>query len=825
MESNYDFKKIEPEWQKIWENEAFFKVVQDPDRPKYYNLEMFPYPSGNLHMGHVRNYAIGDVIARFKTMKGYNVLHPMGWDSFGLPAENAAIKHGHHPAQWTYANIENMKVQLKTLGISYDWDRELATCKPDYYKFTQWMFLKLYEKGLAYKKSAAVNWCPSCQTVLANEQVVDGACERCETIVTKRQLAQWFFKITDYAQRLLDDLESLPGWPEKVKTMQRNWIGRSEGCQFDLAIADREEILTVFTTRADTVFGVTYMVLAPEHPLVEKISQDTSQAGAVREFTQRIQFQSDVDRTSTETEKEGVFTGAYAINPMNGDKIPIWIANYVLMDYGTGAIMAVPAHDERDFEFARKYNLPIKVVIQSEDSPSDGNNMTEAYTGDGLMVNSADYNGLSVAEGQKRITAYMESQGFGKGTVNFRLRDWLISRQRYWGAPIPMVYCEDCGLVPVPEDQLPVLLPEDVEFKPSGESPLNYVESFYKATCPVCGKPARRETDTMDTFVCSSWYFDRFCDPHNNKLPFSKEAVDYWMPVDQYIGGVEHAILHLMYARFFTKFLHDINMLSCDEPFTNLLTQGMVLKDGSKMSKSKGNVVSPEEIINSYGADTARLFILFASPPERDLEWSDQGVEGSYRFLNRVWRLVTGCAEDIKGVSLPEHFAELEPEARKIRFKTHATIKKVSEDIQERFNFNTAISAIMELSNMLYAYREQADQDLAVLKEALDNLIILLSPFSPHICEELWHFCGHSDSICHQSWPHYDEVALVQDEVEIAIQISGKVRERLMVPTGIAPTDLETLALTQPKIQELTSGKNIIKIIVVPGKLVNIVVR
>ena len=825
MESSYDFKSLEPKWQKFWEEHDFFKVTADPERPKYYNLEMFPYPSGNLHMGHVRNYAIGDVVARFKTMKGYNVLHPMGWDSFGLPAENAAIKHGYHPAQWTYANIENMKAQLKTLGISYDWDRELASCKPDYYKFTQWMFLKLYENGLAYKKSAAVNWCPSCQTVLANEQVVAGACERCETVVVKRQLAQWFFKITDYAQRLLDDLEVLPGWPDKVKTMQRNWIGRSEGCQFDLTIADREEILTVFTTRADTVFGVTYMVLAPEHPLVDKISQGTPQEKAVREFAQRMQFLSDVDRTSTEAEKEGIFTGAYAVNPMNGDKIPIWIANYVLMDYGTGAIMAVPAHDERDFEFARQYGLPIKVVIQNEDSPADGEQMTAAYTGDGWMVNSADYNGMTVAEGQKQITAYMQAQGFGQGTINFRLRDWLISRQRYWGAPIPMVYCEDCGLVPVPEEQLPVLLPEDVEFKPSGESPLNYVASFYETSCPVCGKPARRETDTMDTFVCSSWYFDRFCDPHNSQLPFSKEAVDYWMPVDQYIGGVEHAILHLMYARFFTKFLHDINMLSCDEPFTNLLTQGMVLKDGSKMSKSKGNVVSPEEIINTYGADTARLFILFASPPERDLEWSDQGVEGSYRFLNRVWRLVTGCAEDIQGVILPEHFSELEPEARKLRFKTHATIKKVSEDIQDRFNFNTAISAIMELCNMLYVYRDQADQDLAVLKEALDNLVILLSPFSPHICEELWHFCGHSDSIYHQSWPSYDEAALVQDEVEIAIQISGKVRERLMVPTGIGQAELETLALAQPKIQELTGGKKIIKIIVVPGKLVNIVVK
>lgn len=825
MEKNYDFKAIEPKWQKYWENHQLFKVSADPAQPKYFNLEMFPYPSGNLHMGHVRNYAIGDVVSRFKTMNGYNVLHPMGWDSFGLPAENAAIKQGHHPARWTYDNIEKMKEQLKTLGISYDWDREIATCKPDYYKFTQWMFLKLYENNLAYRKNAAVNWCPSCQTVLANEQVVEGACERCETNVTKRQLSQWFFKITDYAQRLLDDLDSLPGWPEKVKLMQRNWIGRSEGCQFELAIADTDERMTVFTTRADTVFGVTYMVLAPEHPLVNKLSRGTTQEKAVQEFVQRMQFISDVDRTSTAAPKEGVFTGAYAINPMNGERIPIWIANYVLMDYGTGAIMAVPAHDERDFEFARQYQLPVRVVIKSADSPADGDEMTEAYTSDGLLVNSGDYNGLSVAEGQKQITAYMQSQGVGKGTINFRLRDWLISRQRYWGAPIPMVYCDKCGLVPVPYEQLPVLLPEDVEFKPSGESPLNYVESFYKTDCPNCGQPARRETDTMDTFVCSSWYFDRFCDPHNNSQPFNKELVDYWMPVDQYIGGVEHAILHLMYARFFTKFLHDINMLSYEEPFTNLLTQGMVLKDGSKMSKSKGNVVSPEEIIDNYGADTARLFILFASPPERDLEWSDQGVEGSYRFLNRVWRLVTNCAADIKEVNLPVHFRELEPEARKLRFKTHSTIKRVSEDIEERFNFNTAISAIMELTNRLYSYREQDEQDLAVLKEAVDTIIILLSPFTPHICEELWQLCGHGDSIYHQAWPHYEEDALVQDEIEIAIQLSGKVRDRMTIATGLTKEELEKLVLAQPKVQELLSGKNIVKVIVVPDKLVNIVAK
>ncbi|MGI5921459.1 MAG: leucine--tRNA ligase [Syntrophomonadaceae bacterium] len=825
MDNRYDFKIIEPKWQKYWETNNFFKVDEDPSKPKYYDLEMFPYPSGNLHMGHVRNYAIGDVVARFKRMNGYNVLHPMGWDAFGLPAENAAIKHKTYPSKWTYANIENMKAQLKTLGISYDWDREVATCKPDYYKFTQWMFLKLYENNLAYKKNAAVNWCPSCQTVLANEQVVDGACERCETVVEKKQLEQWFFKITDYAQRLLDDLQLLPGWPDKVKTMQKNWIGRSEGCEFSMAIDGTEDILTVFTTRPDTVFGVTYMVLAPEHPLVKKLSQGTAQEQAVQDFIDKMKFISDLDRTATDTEKEGVFTGAYAINPLNGERIPIWIANYVLMDYGTGAIMAVPAHDQRDFDFARKYHLPIRVVIKSEESPADASEMSEAYSGNGVMVNSGSYNGLSVEEGKKQIIAFMEANNIGHATVNFRLRDWLISRQRYWGAPIPIIYCDNCGTVPVPEDQLPVLLPDAVEFKPNGESPLKYVESFYKTTCPCCGQPARRETDTMDTFVCSSWYFDRYCSPHADHIPFTKEAADYWMPVDQYIGGVEHAILHLMYARFITKFLYDIKMLSIQEPFTNLLTQGMVLKDGSKMSKSKGNVVSPEDIISTYGADTARLFILFASPPERDLEWNDQGVEGCYRFLNRVWRIITEYAGKIKDVNLPEQFSELGPDARQLRFKTHATIKKVTEDIEQRFNFNTAISAIMELVNTLTAYSDQEEQDLCVVKECIDNLLIMLSPFSPHICEELWHLTGHNESICLRAWPQIDKTALVQDEVEIVVQINGKVKDHIKVPADASNDDLRQFSLNSSKIVELTKDKKIIKVIAVPGKLVNLVVK
>jgi leucyl-tRNA synthetase len=823
MQSKYDFKVIESKWQQYWEEHGFYKVTEEPDRPKYYDLEMFPYPSGNLHMGHVRNYAIGDVVARFKSMNGFNVLHPMGWDAFGLPAENAAIKNGIHPAIWTYANIENMKRQLKTMGISYDWDRELATCKPDYYKFTQWMFLKLYEHGLAYKKKSAVNWCPSCQTVLANEQVVNGSCERCEAVVEKKQLEQWFFKITDYAQRLLDDLDMLPGWPEKVKIMQRNWIGRSEGCQFDMRIKGRDEVIPVFTTRADTVFGVTYMVMAPEHPLVEEISHNTPQAEAVQEFVAKMKLLSEIARTSTESEKEGVFTGAYAINPMNGEEVPIWIANYVLMDYGTGAIMAVPAHDQRDFDFARKYNLPIRVVIKGEDTPLNGAELTEAYVGGGIMVNSGDFDGNSVESGIAAVITYMEENGIGQGSINYRLRDWLISRQRYWGAPIPIIYCQDCGMVAVPEKDLPVLLPEDVEFKPSGESPLNYVSSFYKTTCPNCGNPAHRETDTMDTFVCSSWYFDRFCSPQESEQPFDKAAADYWMPVDQYIGGVEHAILHLMYARFFTKFLYDIKWLSCQEPFTNLLTQGMVLKDGSKMSKSKGNVVSPEDIINTYGADTARLFILFASPPERDLEWSDAGVEGAYRFLNRVWRLVLDYAD------LPQsqdgEAAELDEAARQLRFKTHATIKKVTDDIEGRFNFNTAISAIMELSNMLGAYRDNPNPQPVVFREALESMLLLLSPFSPHIAEELWQLTGHTDSITLMSWPQYDESALMQDEIEMVIQINGKVRDRITVPSTSDEETLRQLCMQTGRVSDQLQGKTIHKVIVVPGKLINIVAR
>ncbi len=824
MDSRYNFKTVEAKWQRYWEENGFYRVTEDKSKPKYYDLEMFPYPSGHLHMGHVRNYAIGDVVARFKTMNGYNVLHPMGWDAFGLPAENAAIKHGIHPAIWTDSNIENMKRQLKSLGISYDWTREFATCKPEYYKFTQWLFLKLYEKGLAYKKKAAVNWCPSCATVLANEQVIDGECERCGTTVEKKALEQWFFKITDYAERLLADLEKLPGWPEKVKVMQKNWIGRSEGCEFSLAVDGSEETISVFTTRPDTVFGITYMVLAPEHPLVEKLTRGTPYQQAVDEFVHRMKFLNEIDRTSTEAEKEGVFTGVYAVNPVNGEKVPVWIANYVLMEYGTGAIMAVPAHDQRDFEFARKYGLPVKVVIEPEGTHLDPETMTSAYEGEGIMVNSGEFTGIPNEEGKQKVIEWMEARGIGKRAVNYRLRDWLISRQRYWGAPIPIVYCNECGPQMVPYEKLPVLLPMEVEFRPTGESPLTYVEEFVNTECPKCGGPAKRETDTMDTFVCSSWYYFRYCSPHVEDRPWDKDAVDYWMPVDQYIGGVEHAILHLMYSRFFTKVLYDLGLVSCEEPFTNLLTQGMVLKDGAKMSKSKGNTVSPEDIINTYGADTARLFILFASPPEKDLEWSDQGVEGCYRFLNRVWRLVADYCHSVREVDSYIEGSALSPSDRELRYRTHYTIKKVTEDIDKRFNFNTAISAIMELVNDLYHYKENEKQNLSVVKEALEALVLVLAPFAPHIAEELWRAIGHQDSVHLQPWPEYDEDALIRDEIEIVVQVNGKVRERVMVPSSAGPEEMKSAAMSLDRIQEMIAGKAVRKVIAVPGKLVNIVV-
>lgn len=828
MQDKYLFSEIEPKWQKKWAEGKAYKAEDQSEKPKFYALAMFPYPSGNLHMGHVRNYSIVDVIARFKRMQGYNVLHPIGWDSFGLPAENAAIKHQTPPAEWTWKNIANMKRQLQEMGISYDWDREVATCHPDYYKFTQWMFLEFYKHGLVYKKKAAVNWCPSCATVLANEQVVDGACERCDTPVTKKDLEQWFFKITDYAQVLLDDLDKLPGWPEKVKTMQRNWIGRSEGTEVDFAVENHPDKIRVYTTRVDTIFGVSYVVLAPEHPLVKKLVAGTEYEKEVNTFIDKMKGLNEIARTSNETEKEGLFTGAYCINPYSGKKVPIWIANYVLVEYGTGAVMGVPAHDERDFEFAAKYQLPIRRVIRPESMPVEEKDLPvqEAYHDDGVMVNSGEYDGLGNREAWEKMSDKAEREGFGQRKVNFRLRDWLISRQRYWGAPIPMVYCEHCGIVPVPQDQLPVMLPDDVVFK-AGENPLATSESFKETTCPKCGGKARRETDTMDTFMCSSWYYLRYTDPKNNTLPFSKAAVDQWMNVDQYVGGVEHAILHLLYSRFFTKALRDFGYLKVDEPFENLLTQGMVCLDGSKMSKSKGNVVSPEEIIGKYGADTARLFILFAAPPERDLEWSDQGVEGCYRFLNRVWRLVGQFADSAQqsAGTLRSEFGKLDSEAKEMRRQTHLTIQKVTSDIGTRFNFNTAVSSIMELVNALYLYKEQPKSNPEVEREALESILILLAPFAPHITEELWSELGNSDSIHQQAWPQVDETALVQDEVTVVLQVNGKLRDRIKVPAEISAQELEQMVRNLPKLPDWTQGKQIIKVVTVPGKLVNVVVK
>lgn len=824
MQEKYNPRAIEEKWQEKWKDEKVYNALDNDSREKYYCLEMFPYPSGNLHMGHVRNYSIGDVIARYKGMQGYNVLHPMGWDSFGLPAENAAIKHGARPDVWTNQNIANMVDQLKSMGISYDWDRELATSHPDYYKWTQWIFLQLYKNNLAYKKNAIVNWCPSCNTVLANEQVVDGACERCDARVEKKALNQWFFKITDYAQNLLDDLDKLPGWPEKVKTMQRNWIGRSEGARITFPIKDTEDSVEVYTTRPDTVFGVTYLVLAPEHPLVEKLTAGTEYESDVKAFRDKVSRLSEIDRTSTEVEKEGMFIGSYIINPYNGEEAPVLIGNYVLMDYGTGAVMGVPAHDTRDFAFAKKYNLPIKAVISPDGNIIEGNEMAEAYTEDGIMINSGEFDGTENNQGIRKVTDFGYEKGFASHEINFRLKDWLISRQRYWGAPIPMIYCEDCGAVPVPEKDLPVRLPENVEFRPSGESPLKYAEDFVNVDCPACGKKAVRETDTMDTFVCSSWYYLRYCDPHNTEIPFTKEKTDYWMNVDQYIGGVEHAILHLMYARFFTKVFKDFGYITAEEPFENLLTQGMVLKDGSKMSKSKGNVVSPEEIINKYGADTARLFILFAAPPERDLEWNDRAVEGCFRFLNRVWRLIYTSKEIISKVSGEIKYSELTKVDKDLLRITHSTIQRVTSDLSERFNFNTAISRIMELVNAAYDYKDKEENiNPLVLEEAVETIVLTLMPFSPHIAEELWAELGKTELLVKTNWPEVTEEYLAEDEVEVVLQINGKVRDKIKVPADLNKEEMEKFAMDSSRIKELTEGKAIKKVIVVPKKIVNIV--
>ena len=827
IENKYVPFEIERKWQEKWHEESLYQTSLNRQKPEYYVLEMFPYPSGNLHMGHVRNYSIGDVIARFKMMQGYNVLHPMGWDAFGMPAENAAIKNGIHPANWTWSNIDNMRRQQQELGLSYDWSREVATCHPEYYRWTQWLFLLFLERGLAYKKKASVNWCDECNTVLANEQVIDGHCWRCDSAVVKKDLEQWFFRITDYADRLLEDLDELKGWPERVKTMQENWIGRSEGAEFSFDLPELGEKIPVYTTRQDTVFGVSYVVLAPEHPLVEKMIAGRPEEAAVRAFVEKVRSMNEISRTSSETEKEGIFTGVYAVHPFTGEPVPVWVANYVLYEYGTGAVMGVPAHDERDWIFAGKYGLPKKVVVQPEGQIFDVASMEGAYDGAGVLVDSGRFSGLSNEAAKSAIASWLEDQGVGTRRVNYRLRDWLVSRQRYWGAPIPVIYCPECGVVPVPQEDLPVLLPENVRFDAGVVSPLADAEEFVKCKCPKCGADARRETDTMDTFICSSWYYLRYTDPRNTQAPFDMGKGDYWMPVDQYIGGIEHAILHLLYSRFFTKVLKDAGLINANEPFKNLLTQGMVLKDGSKMSKSKGNVVAPGEIVEKYGADTARLFILFAAPPERDLEWSDQGVEGAFRFLGRFWRIMLHYAQFMPAEENGEYAPEqLEKEAKELRRALHGTIKKVTEDVEQRFNFNTAISSIMELVNAMYSLKEEPKAQVSGLaQELVSSSLRLIAPFAPHMAEELWQLIGGNGSVHKQSWPVYDDAALQVEEVELVLQINGKVRDKIVAPVGLNAAELETLAMGQERVQQAIGDKKVVKVICVPQKLVNIVVK
>ncbi|OHE20673.1 MAG: leucine--tRNA ligase, partial [Syntrophobacterales bacterium GWF2_56_9] len=817
MDRKYNPSEIEEKWQKHWEEKQVFKVNEDPARKKYYLLEMFPYPSGRIHIGHVRNYTIGDVVARYKRMKGFNVLHPMGWDAFGMPAENAAIEHGIHPSAWTHENIENMRRQLKRMGFSYDWDREIATCEPEYYKWEQLFFLWMYEKGLAYKKSSTVNWCPQCQTVLANEQVEAGLCWRCESEVGEQYLNQWFFRITAYVEELLDYCDRLPGWPERVLTMQRNWIGKSYGCEASFLMADGKGAIPVFTTRQDTIFGATFMLVAAEHPLVMDLVQGKDCEAAVRDFVDKIKKQDKKMRTSEYYEKEGLFLDTYCLNPVTSRKMPIYTANFVLADYGTGCVMGVPTHDQRDFEFARKFNLPLIVVIQPPDRALNVQTMTEAYVGEGVLVNSGPFDGMENLKALDAIADHLEATGRGKKTVQYRLRDWGISRQRYWGAPIPIVLCEECGTVPVPEKDLPVVLPRDVELTGEGGPPLARHKPFVETTCPCCGKPARRETDTMDTFVESSWYFDRFCSAHHDAKPgLDRAKIDYWMPVDQYIGGIEHAILHLLYARFYTKMLRDFGVLGADEPFQNLLTQGMVCKETMRcpehgyrfpdevregkcthcgqevaigktenMSKSLKNIVDPDYLINAYGADTARIFCLFASPPEKDLEWSDQGVDGSFRFLNRTWRIIMDYLEEIRDVSPFGGRETLEGDLKALRRKTHQTIRKVTSDIEERFHFNTAISAVMELVNTLYQVPRPAADDrraLAIIRETVEAVILLLAPIVPHITEELWSLLGRSETLADAAWPAFDTTVASEEEITIVIQINGKVRSRISVP-------------------------------------------
>jgi leucyl-tRNA synthetase len=827
QETHYDFKTIEQKWQDSWLSQASYRVSVDSDKEKYYVLEMFPYPSGRIHMGHVRNYSIGDVVARYKRFQGFNVLHPMGWDSFGLPAENAAIKNNTHPARWTYENIDYMRNQLRQLGLSYDWEREIATCNPKYYKWEQQIFLEMYEKGLVYQKTTTVNWCESCHTVLANEQVIDGACWRCDELVDAKKMNGWFFKITDYAEELLDDLGSLKGWPEKVVTMQKNWIGKSTGlqCDFEIKDIDTSEKLSIFTTRPDTIFGVTFMSIAPEHPLLDVLLKDNPKESNIREFCERIILEKQQQSKQEVPEKEGMDTGRFCVNPFNGDKIPIFVANFVLMAYGTGAVMAVPAHDQRDFEFAKKYNLAIKPVVIPKDTHVSAATMEEASTDPGILADSGNFTGLYSTDAKEAVIAHAKEQNIGDAHITYRLRDWGISRQRYWGAPIPMVECDSCGTQPVPVAELPVTLPEDRDSDQNDCTPLHQRTSFIETTCPKCGGKAQRATDTMDTFVESSWYFARYASPRFTKAPLNKDEASHWLPVDQYIGGVEHAILHLLYSRFFTKVLRDLGYLDIDEPFTNLLTQGMVIKDGSKMSKSKGNVVDPNELISQYGADTTRLFSLFAAPPEKDLEWNAKGVEGCFRFLSRIFRFVQSHKRSLlsESSSLPD---TLSPAERDLHRKTHQTIKRVTGNIEKNFHFNTAISGVMELFNTLSSLTGKTKDDLApaLIKEAVDSILILLSPMVPHFCAELWEQIHPDDSIDLHSWPQWNEEAVREDALTIVIQVKGKVRSKIQVDASIDDAALEALALSDANALKFINGQPIKKVIVVKKKLVNIVI-
>jgi leucyl-tRNA synthetase len=863
MDEKYDPKAIELKWQRFWEKSNLFGVKEEPDRQKYYLLEMFPYPSGKIHMGHVRNYTIGDVVARYKKMRGFNVLHPMGWDAFGMPAENAAIANKTHPAKWTYDNIDTMRAQLKRMGFSYDWQREIATCRPEYYRWEQWLFLKMYEKGMVYRKESFVNWCETCQTVLANEQVEAGMCWRCGRPVRQKNLWQWFFRITDYAEDLLAYCDKLPGWPEKVITMQKNWIGKSLGAEIKFPVENGKDHIAVFTTRQDTVFGATFMCLAPEHPMVLKLSKGTDQEDRVSAFLERMAMQDRSVRTLEAYEKEGVFTGACCINPLSNRRMPIYTANFALMEYGTGAVMSVPAHDQRDLDFARKYGLDIVVVVNPFDKKLDPATLKQAYTDEGIMINSGKFNGMDSKRARDEIAFYLEEKGIGKKTVTFRLRDWGISRQRYWGAPIPMIHCKKCGVVPVPEKDLPIILPENVDLPEGGGSPLHQIDYFSKTRCPACNSSdARRETDTMDTLVESSWYFERYCSPNHHTGMFDTHAVDYWMPVDQYIGGVEHAILHLLYSRYYTRVLNDLGLVKYKEPFTRLLTQGMVCKETiccpehgfllpgeaedrdtkkfcgkcgaevavgrvEKMSKSKKNVIDPDILLNKYGADTTRLFCLFAAPPERDLEWSEQGVEGAYRFLNRVWRLADALKDSIRNaVPFDGSPDDLNGDLRDLYKKTHQTIKKVTTDIEERFHFNTAISAVMELVNTMYGIEAEAKapENAGVMRFAMESVILLLSPMVPHFAEEIWEVLGRKPSILMAPWPSYRKDALIKEELLVVVQVNGKLRSKFSVDADTDESILKELALADERVQKFIEDKVIKKVIVVKKKLVNIVV-